>query len=460
MSARAPFLPSRPASRAAQHLAASISGQAKISTGKDSAGNDPQASRTGRDDVASNTANSPVLSRTLNTSGFRKGRQDSSAAARPPSRNMHSFEEKASRGRSPTHWPEIGIRIHAPRPTSPLFANNSLLSSNIGFKAPALPMSAVPFSRSFGGQNDTHISTADDRLPPKEREGSVSPFRPNALLSSRIRRSGTSLESIQEVLEDADPDVSTLRGHSGETPTHALKRVSKKRAVTIEEGYGAESGGHTKRFKPDVHDSAGLSTSLRARGSSVANAQTSHVTHDHDQQQELTKPVSFFGNQAALASGLVTAPSGAPQASQGLSVQPLSVFADMFSVDLSEADLERYVEKYEHARQRWIGASLEEYAAGEGEIMTKIENLILFLKVKDHIDFAHPGIGLNLLLLAVRTKRSCFDEINKKLADQHAVADERARALRTARESYVRSSGDVVGGLGLDLSASGSSLGQ
>lgn len=384
MSARAPFLPSRPASRAAHQLAATISGQAKGSTGKDAAGPEAhtQKLRSGGDITDSSVAETAPIStvnRPLNLVAFKKPKPDG-AGARPPSRTMNAFNEAATRARSPTHWPEQrGMRIHAPRPRSPLFPNSSVFTSTMSFKEPSLPLS---FSAGLNGQIDEYISTSEGNNTSENAPGAMveehnlirtaSPFKPNGLLAfSRLKASGPSLESIQEDAEE--PGVANARPEA-----HILRRMGKKRSFAVVEDYEGNSGGLSKRLKSgDSHvnsDNVGRPHSSRRNNTA---SMPSSSGYDLVQQHEQPRRSSFFGGHDSLVS-----PTSAPdrlqpsEVSQAPQAPQFAMFVDMFGISLTEADVEQYAEMYERERQRWNSVSLEEHKAGEAELMGKIGKLV------------------------------------------------------------------------------------
>lgn len=401
MSARTPFIPQRPASRAHANQPGinteSISQQANdtfrptvLLPVSAPSGEKHDSQSLVHQVIASDAENSGLkskINKPLNISSFVKN-NTSQQGNHPPGRSRKSFEDAGARSRSPKPNQQA-LRMAAPRPSSPFFPNSSGLVSMNGFKAPSLPVPSklqTLTSADDLSSNKAHIPIS--AVPPPsdmphgrgltqddDAEMLVYPaaFHPSAMQHRVRTASHPSLEKITEEDEMERPRTSSGRRKSvpsdfdeleGDGPTgntafvergdgygeQGLRR-SAKRVHCVEEDEDIDYGGNAKRYKGDRLPQEPPPSYSRHSTPASHYLPTSQGAHDDDHDYRRTE--SHYED---------TFPSQAQAGVDGLA-QPAHAFRKLLGQDLN-LYMDAHLNAYDEAKKKWSECSIDEWRAG------------------------------------------------------------------------------------------------
>ncbi|KAN0133388.1 hypothetical protein V8E53_008828 [Lactarius tabidus] len=421
MSARQPFLPSRPASRALNP------------------GDDVGATRVASSNHPSDAIDSAELGKTaraLNISSFKKSAPRNSsfgAASNAPA----EFEITQNQNQSSSHNVNAGSRsavkgaagrIYAPNPSTPPVV------PGFDFKRPSLP-GPLPRSSEEGPRgpnnlNNAHTSPSMDVVRPM----SVRP--PGSESGSGRRASEQSFFGSAKFGFDTSA-VSGEMDDSGYFSEHAdapeadrfgpMKRNDSNHAGDRDPRNGANMDTRfvhsTKRGRPaspgnDQDRDVAMQQSNRSRDSDPPK----RVRHSPDRSRApLSRTSSMVENAPNGGAPAFTLPPHIPH--------PTAAMGELPGLEFSEADLARYAELYEQGSERWSKAPMEEWVAGADEILAKFGEMIDM--IKDHMS----------------SKMNLYKSLHTRLADEHSALEQRANELRDASQTLVRDSGTMGGAL-------------
>ncbi|OJT11760.1 hypothetical protein TRAPUB_11695 [Trametes pubescens] len=443
MSARAPFVPQRPASRTAEPKAATAPAKSPPADGHEhfrpNGLLDPPTgpvgdSRAHSEHLLTASNNQDPTSaqvfaakfRPLNVSGLGKKKGDTTSSGK--SRQSVDNSTPGAKPFSPAQQARLGN----PRPSSPFFQSSGAPSMDV-FKAPAAPAQTSGQNDEFSA-NKAHIATSakpppfDTHLEMQDKPMSAPPseqfrFSHGLDASYHSLRSRTasqpSLASIHEVAEEeehASPRKMPSANGYGEYTSYAddsgfsdgddgpyqqgLRRSAKRLDRTDEDEDEFEYGTGAKRYKTAPQNDLsgaynGRGTPARYPGADFDRA----VTPAHG--APLLAPPPHF--QPEPPKSMVDQSEGR-QALYRLLGQDLDIF------------VEGHADAYEQARKKWADCSVEEWSKGADESTTH------------------------------RSKLSLYANLHTSITEHKKVLAEREETLKGARESLVREGGAVVGG--------------
>ncbi|KAI0799984.1 hypothetical protein C8Q74DRAFT_383428 [Fomes fomentarius] len=312
-----------------------------------------------------------------------------------------------------------------PRPSSPFFPNNGMVSMS-AFRAPPPPPQSHPLPTGADdlSANKAHIpsSFGDPGLGDRN---SVAPGHRSRTASH------PSLASIYEVDEEDEhgsprkmgPPINNPQGsfsgdyqddfsgaeHTTDNYVQGLRRA-KRAERTVEDEDEYEYGTAAKRYKMTAH------------------------------QDEYAMP---FASRAATPARYL-APAGREFERTVTPAQSLPIVAQdnrktkgdmdskqaLYTLLGQDLDIcvEAHADSYEQARKKWSECSQEEWTRGADELAERFGKLLDF--VKEHMT----------------TKLSLYASLQNRISEHRSVLSEREKALNEARESLVREGGAVVGG--------------
>ncbi|KAI0064959.1 hypothetical protein BV25DRAFT_1822739 [Artomyces pyxidatus] len=466
MSARTPFIPSRPAPPATGNPSQAPS-RPKSSSKTDgnhhpnhmshfSGGDDrglfkmPQRPR---GPVQMDQFDKPLgtaLAKPLNLMGLKKTGRPSTAG---PGSSTNKVDEAPTRSQTPGYWATQNqqgplVRPSTGRPSSPFMHREAggATGVNFGFKHLSLPFSN-PSEHSFN-ENSAHISGSETISNPQLGHDGVQQMDtarlpPDSFMSQRLRLSSTSLESIPEA-EDSGyfsaqpptkrtdytpfvPSRSSGTPHIQEQP--GLEHPSPKRALDANEDnfMNGDRGSGRKRLRttsPSAEEEADFGAPFAfshpsADSKFYPGPSGTFDRREHSQNTYAEAP-SFF-KQSLPAS------PPRPRGSE-LSQRTAHTIGDLPGLELTEADMQRYADLSERARIRWTEASLEEWHEGADEFTEKFGKLMNM--VKEHMT----------------EKMKLYASLHSKLADHRSKLGGRAELLKKTRDTLVRDSEKVLGG--------------
>ncbi|KAF8259813.1 hypothetical protein EI94DRAFT_1812715 [Lactarius quietus] len=431
MSARQPFLPSRPASRA-------------LNPGDNAnAASGGTVARAALPTPSTDTSDSAELgknARALNISSFKKlaPRTSSFGSTSAPA------EYETAQHQNPSHTAGGGPRsaakgaagrIYAPHPSTPPVVPG--FSTAAEFKTPSLPFarSAEESSRVPNNLNAHTSPSADvaNLFRPKSRQ----------LLSSESGGGGQTRRpppsSEQSFFGSAKfPFDSSSSGGGGDLDDSGY---FSEQADAEADRFGPVKA-HTGDARNGTHmDTHFVNSTKRARPASPSyDGEQDVVTQQSNRPRDSDPPKrpcirrSPSRSRAPLsrASSMIeNAPDeGAPSFALPPHIpHPTAAMGELPGLEFSEADLARYVELYEQGSERWSKAPMEEWVAGADDILAKFGEMIDM--IKDHMS----------------AKMNLYKSLHTRLSDEHATLDHRAKELRDASQSLVRDSGTIGGAL-------------
>ncbi|KAI0258100.1 hypothetical protein BC834DRAFT_975555 [Gloeopeniophorella convolvens] len=394
MSARQPFLPSRPASRA-------------VNVG-DSAGAP----------AASVDALEMAPARPLNLSGLKKSAM----------RGTRSVD--AAEGAANGSWPTAKgttTRIYAPRPSPPSAVPQGPGFAMPEFKTPTLP----PVKGGEEAAAATHIPTPDAGFGffHTAAASGGGPGHSPAFFG-RAQPSFDSVASLDDsgyfssVSEQTDTQerfslvrrLSSASAAGGDRPG---SRATQKHAMAANSGFDSNLANPLKRARhgsPGDDDEVILIQDAQRhstpRQQSIHGSSRSQNNPQHANGPENARP----GDAQAFA-----LPSHMPG--------PTAAIGSLPGLDFSDTDLARYAGLYEQGSVRWASATPEEWLAGADEITGKFGEIVDM--IKEHMT----------------SKMGLYKSLHGRLADEHSALEERAKELRDAGQTIVRDSGSIGGGL-------------
>ncbi|KAH9063607.1 hypothetical protein EDB87DRAFT_1703692 [Lactarius vividus] len=403
MSARQPFLPSRPASRA-------------VNRGDDTGSTSVRAALPNNPPSdANDSAELGKPTRALNIAGFKKSTpRTTSFGTGPAELETAQGPRSAAKGTL--------ARIYAPHPSTPS-AVPSLLP---GFPTPEFKTPSLPFSRSAEeGPNDAHASPPADASVPNL-------FRPKSSAQTTRRPPPSSEQSffgsakfLSNGSAGGDLDDS---GYFSEHTDPEADRFGSVRHVGDPRSVKAHP-------VPDV-DARFVNSTKRARPASPGDgddedtpmAQQPSRPRDLPKRRRASPSHSLSSRTAPM---LESAPDerAPPFALPPHIPHPLAAMGDFPGLEFSEADLARYAELYEQGSERWSKAPMEEWVAGADDVLAKFGEMIDM--IKDHMS----------------SKMNLYKSLHTRLSDEHSALDQRAKELRGASQTLVRDSGTIGGAL-------------
>ncbi|EPQ54166.1 hypothetical protein GLOTRDRAFT_130552 [Gloeophyllum trabeum ATCC 11539] len=482
MSARQPFVPSRPASRAAasagQEDALGLPKPAPLRP-QSASGGRPTSEQEGTASIiteqygiratVATTDGSNVnalitsVNKPLNISGLMQKKSNRSPHlanhALPGLNSRKSFSANDENSHSPVlnstaqRTPHIASSSAAVgRPASPFPLSN--------FKAPAFPSSRLatgtrnmtsisdrsPVGQSGSGNAHTShpvaapgtnaLDTGDNIPSSLERSAhSPSPFSPLGMFcppdlsvppTNFHPMKSFGIPTLEKIHENAEVWADQSLDRSGpvsldEHTEPILRRVQKRsRAHEVsDDDYGVEL--EAKRWRASPAGDA--QRDIASRGSTGSRRPT---------------PLSHPGYQTAAtvidvderANDLQTNRGNAYSTGSGGPSRPMEcgggIVHRLFGLE-PYASVDEYLGAYEAAKRRWTECTLEEWQTGADEMMSKFGEVMDF--VKDHL----------------RAKTSLYTSLHSKVEEHKAVLGSREKVLKDVRESLVRQSGNVVG---------------
>ncbi|EIW53767.1 uncharacterized protein TRAVEDRAFT_60994 [Trametes versicolor FP-101664 SS1] len=455
MSARAPFVPQRPASRTAEPKAAAVPVKSPPAGGHehfrpngllDPPTGPPGDARNHSENPLASSGNSDLSSaqvfaanfRPLNVSGLGKKKSDTTSSGK----SRQSVDNSAPGLKA--FAPAQQARLGNPRPPSPFFQSSGPPAMNT-FKAPAAPAQTSGQNDEFSA-NKAHTATSakppafDTHLEMQGKPMSGPPpdqfrFSHGLDASYHSLRSRTasqpSLASIHEVAEEEEhtssrkvPSVNGYSEYAGYADDsgfsdgddghyqQGLRRSAKRPDRTDEDEDEYEYGTGAKRYKtaPQNDPSGtynGRGTPARYPGGDFDRA----VTPAHG--VPLLAPPAHF--QPEPPKSMIDQSDGR-QALYRLLGQDLETF------------VEGHADAYEQARRKWADCSVEEWSKGADELGGRFGKMLDY--VKDHMT----------------SKLSLYATLHTSITEHKKVLSEREETLKGARESLVREGGAVVGG--------------
>ncbi|KZT29780.1 hypothetical protein NEOLEDRAFT_475498 [Neolentinus lepideus HHB14362 ss-1] len=475
MSARQPFVPSRPASRAAHNVelkneltkplplrpSQNQSGFGSQTATQQEATSNVVADQYGLQATVATSDGSNIsalltsVNKPLNIVPFPWSSRKSFSASDEVSRSsMHSASNRKGSNAS---FPATSTRPASPFPAAT-------------FKAPPLPPSRLAITVGNDSRFDNSVSHANTpsgeahildypgasgetrQLEEANRARilfdsgvrSQSPFSPMRTLlapdpsmllagAQRMKSSTTPiLEKIQESVEndtDSPPERDLVKGSlhlDGEATTfNQLRQVPKRTRGddASDEDYGTEVKAKRWRVDPSAsvnHDTgdfgvagSGHSTPTFQRGYEASALSATVIDVD-----EGAKAIQTNRRHGRIAH---PAPSGQTvECSGGVVLQQL------FGFDL-DSSANEHLQTYEDAKRRWMHCSLEEWQVGAEELMGKFGDVMDY--VKDHL----------------KAKMSLYASLHSRVADHKGTLANRDKVLKDIRESLVKHSGNVLG---------------
>ncbi|KAI9431074.1 hypothetical protein H4582DRAFT_2085492 [Lactarius indigo] len=415
MSARQPFLPSRPASRT-------------VNRGDD-AGATPVRAALPNSNLPSDANDSAELgkpTRALNIASFKK-----SAPPRTPSFGTGPAEfEAAAQGppRSAVKKGTTPARIYAPHPSTP---SAGVPSSLAGFPTPEFKTPSLPFSRSADeGHTNAHIS------PPADATATnLNLFRPkSSAQTTTTRRPPPSTEQSffgnAKFLSSGGGGGSGDLDDSGYFSEHTDTEADRFAPVKHAAGEPRSVKAHAI---PDDVDARFVNSTKRVRPASPGNDGDDEdgpmVQQSNQPRGDLLKR-PCVRRSPSLSSRAAPDEEGAPAFVLPPHIpHPMAAMGDLPGLEFSEADLARYVELYEQGSERWSKAPMEEWVAGADDVLAKFGEMIDM--IKDHMS----------------SKMNLYKSLHTRLSDEHAALDQRAKELRGASKTLVRDSGTIGGAI-------------
>ncbi|KAI0759397.1 hypothetical protein BD413DRAFT_607566 [Trametes elegans] len=450
MSARAPFVPQRSASRASERPDDSAQAKSPPSAGHETFRPngllDPLAPAGDTQDNSSKTAGNTTDSaghgfaskfRPLNLSGFSKRKPDTQGHAAGKARQ--ALDSSGHPGPQPFSAAQHA-RLAAPRPSSPFFQNSGSASAHT-FRAPAPPAQSGVHSDEFSS-NKAHIAPSGkdsdfDDHPDASGKTTCSSehFRHRSRTVSQ-----PSLASIHEVAEEEEnasplkmpvmgpPAVISYGEHNSEFNNavgfsgayqdevlfqQGLRRPMKRSERAGEDDDEFDYGTGAKRYKAATHqDEFPGPYNGRAPPTRYPTAEFERAMTPAHGVPLLAPPAQFRPEPKAAAMD---------------QNDPRQALFQLLGQDL-EIIVEGHADSYQQSRKRWAECSAEEWTQGADGLATRFSQLLDF--VKDHMT----------------AKLALYATMETTISDHKAVLAEREKTLKEARESLVREGGAVVGG--------------
>ncbi|KAI0364381.1 hypothetical protein BV20DRAFT_917313, partial [Pilatotrama ljubarskyi] len=464
MSARAPFVPQRPASRATESK--SDAAQPKSPppayepfrpTGlldppppehrsPEAAAQDPPSTISSGSDNAASRGFAAKF-RPLNLSGLRK-KTDAQAPLNSGSANARQSVDGSG---PPARSPKPFSSAQPARLGNPYFQNPGSLSMNT-FKAPAAPAQTSGLAEDLSS-NRAHIvsstegshfgtySDARDKVPPGP---GADQFRfshaLDASFSSQRSRTASqpSLASIHEVAEEEEGDAHTRTlgppaaglygdyagGYSESSAFvgsaqddgrfhQGLRRTTKRPERADDDGEEYAYGAGAKRYKAAA-DEAEFTAPYNGRATPAPYTACPFDRAVTSARNDI-QPAPLPQTHGELLCGVSNEKEGR-QALYRLLGQDLDVF------------VEAHADSYEESRKKWVECSVEEWTKGADDLADRFGKLLDL--VKDHMT----------------TKLTLYASLHTSIAEHKEVLMGREQTLGEARESLVREGGAVVGG--------------
>ncbi|KAH9023660.1 hypothetical protein EDB85DRAFT_1990034 [Lactarius pseudohatsudake] len=406
MSARQPFLPSRPASRAVNR-----GDDAGATSVRAALPNNPPSD-------ANDSAELGKSTRALNIAGFKKSApRTTSFGAGPAELETAQGSRLAAKG--------TPARIYAPHPSTP----SAIPSPLPGFPTPEFKTPSLPFSRSAEeGPNNAHTSPPADasvpnlfrpkssahttRRPPPPSSSSEQSFFGNAKFLSN-GGAGGDIDDSGYFSEHTDTEVDRFGPvrHAGDPRSVKAHPVSDMDARFVNS---------TKRARP--------ASPGDGDDEDIPMAQQPNRPRDLPKRRRASPSHSLSSRTAPM---LESAPDeGTPAFALPPHIpHPMAAMGDLPGLEFSEADLARYAELYEQGSERWSKAPTEEWVAGADDVLAKFGEMIDM--IKDHMS----------------SKMNLYKSLHTRLSDEQSALDQRAKELRGASQTLVRDSGTIGGAL-------------
>ncbi|KAH9046098.1 hypothetical protein EDB84DRAFT_1467627 [Lactarius hengduanensis] len=406
MSARQPFLPSRPASRAVNR-----GDDAGATSVRAALPNNPPSD-------ANDSAELGKPTRALNIAGFKK------SAPRTTSFGTGPAELETAQG-SRLAAKGTPARIYAPHPSTP----SAIPSPLPGFPTPEFKTPSLPFSRSAEeGPNNAHTSPPADASVPNL-------FRPKSSAHTTRRPPPPSSSSEQSFFGNAK----FLSNGGGGGDLDDSGYFSEHTDMEVDRFGPVRHAGDPRSVKahpvPDI-DTRFVNSTKRTRPASpgdgddedIPMVQQSNRPRDLPKRRRASPSHSLSSRTAPM---LESAPDeGTPAFALPPHIpHPMAAMGDLPGLEFSEADLARYAELYEQGSERWSKAPTEEWVAGADDVLAKFGEMIDM--IKDHMS----------------SKMNLYKSLHTRLSDEQSALDQRAKELRGASQTLVRDSGTIGGAL-------------
>ncbi|KAI0665374.1 hypothetical protein C8Q78DRAFT_1064930 [Trametes maxima] len=450
MSARAPFVPQRSASRTSEKDAKPRRAPSPPPALEHFRPNGlldpprPPADSLGSNNNTGASQDAAPAFKPLNVANLQKSSESQSPAGAPSSTKPRpSIDLPGRQTKSPQAFPSApNSRPVNPRSSSPFFQNPSAL------KAPLVPAQLSAHGDDFNS-NKAHIVSSnlpsgfDDRsdIPARLPSGSASgQFRYSNVLDTSFgsHRSRTasqpSLASIHEVSEEEE--------HSSPRKVTVMGPPAGNNYGNFADSYGGDSSsgafpdeehvqqGHRRGPKRDVYEE---SERDYEQGPDAKRYKASHLDDFPAPYSGRTTPARYsahpgFDRTVPPARG-VPPPQFHPQHVKATDNEPSTqqTLLRLLGQDL-DIFAEAHADSYEQARKKWAECSEEEWTKGTDGLMGRFGKMLDF--VKDHMT----------------AKIALYATLHTKIADHKIVLADRQRSLKDAQENLVREGGAVVGG--------------
>ncbi|KAH9972377.1 hypothetical protein BJV74DRAFT_210128 [Russula compacta] len=414
MSARQPFLPSRPASRTVNPSEQTTAAPSNV----------PHA-------VSNNTSSNIEFAgpaRPLNISSFKKSAprttNSSVKALLDPDTTIHNNDRNQNQAHSggmtmPARSSVAGksstttTRIYAPRPFTPP-APGAISPVEFSFAAPEFKTPSLPLPFATKNADDAagqqqcssveigaprpSVAANSDAVAPGQFQVRPMSCRPQDEIDAQARRPPSthqrsffglggaqfSFDSVSSNLDDSgyysssvseqneiegDQLAATNRGDAARLSATGNEVMQAARNVNMRAGvnpnFDANFANPTKRIRP---------TSLGDGEDIVMDARLRELSKRPCVDRGSLRPHASLPGDAALGniSPGETQTFGLPPNIP----HPMATLGDFPGLEFSEADLGRYAELYEKGAERWSRSTMEEWLAGANDIMTKFTELM------------------------------------------------------------------------------------
>ncbi|KAH8983522.1 hypothetical protein EDB92DRAFT_1568137 [Lactarius akahatsu] len=432
MSARQPFLPSRPASRA-------------LNRGDDAGATSVHAALPNNPPSdANDSAELGKPTRALNIAGFKKSAPRTTSFGTGPAELETAQGPRSAAKGTPA-------RIYAPHPSTP----SAVPSPLPGFPTPEFKTPSLPFSRSAEeGPNNAHTSPPAEASVPNL-------FRPKSSAQTTRRPPPPSSSSEQSFFGNAK----FLSNGGGGGDLDDSGYFSEHTDTEVDRFGPVRHAGDPRSVKarpvPDI-DARFVNSTKRARPASPGDGDD----EDIPMAQQSNRPRDFPKRRRASPSSLSsrTAPMLESAPDEGTPAfalpphipHPMAAMGDLPGLEFSEADLARYAELYEQGSERWSKAPTEEWVAGADDVLAKfgemidmikdhmrcVSHLMFFLCCPSFVD----SIRISRMGVA-SSKMNLYKSLHTRLSDEQSALDQRAKELRGASQTLVRDSGTIGGAL-------------
>ncbi|KAI9453321.1 hypothetical protein BJY52DRAFT_1214213 [Lactarius psammicola] len=420
MSARQPFLPSRPASRTVNR-----GDDANVTSG----GNAVRAALPNPPSDANDSTELGKPTRALNIAGFKKSvsRATGFGVAVTGPREFETAQNQ-----NPTPAKGAAARIYAPHPSTP-----PVIPPLSGFPTPEFKTPSLPFSRSTEevpagtgsrGPNNAHISpaTADavtnlfrpkSCRPAQGETGAQTTRRPPSRSSERsfFGNAKFPFDSSVVVGSSDNLDDSGYFSEHADMEVDRFGPVKKRNDHVISDPRSADL------------DTRFVNSTKRGRPASPGNDEDLVMVQQSNRPRDLPKRPCVH-RPSSLSRTASMPDEGAPAFVLPPHIpHPMAAMGELPGLEFSEADLGRYAELYEQGSERWSKAPMEEWVAGADDVLAKFGEMIDM--IKDHMS----------------SKMNLYKSLHTRLSDEHSALEQRAKELRGASQTLVRDSGAIGG---------------